>query len=137
VTDEPPASVDPSADRPGTGDARRQRRDAVRRAVDHAVSATQDGISGARSTGVRAQSAVLEELGGALTRMRAAFDELGTAGSAQAGALVDEVQQAVGRLTRSTDGPDLGARLEALEARVAALEAERPAGLDGGPPQAV
>lgn len=97
----------------------------MRRAVDQALATTQDGLAGARSTGARAQSAVLEELGGALARMRATIDDLGTAGTVQAGALVDEVQQTVTRLTRPGDDARVDARIAALEARVAALETER------------
>jgi polyhydroxyalkanoate synthesis regulator phasin len=136
----PPVPPEPEDDAPsssGGPDARAGRSlrvEAVRRAVDQALTAT---AGAPRSTRARAQE-LADELGSVVTRVRGALEDLTGAGTTQAGALADEVQQAVGRLGRSLDdvrpatGDDLrrvNERLEALERRLDRLERD-----GAGPP---
>lgn len=118
----------PSTPPDDSGTRRSDRVEAVRRAVDQALTAT------AGSTRTRAQE-LADELGQVVTRVRGALEDLGSAGTTQAGALADEVQQAVGRLGRTLDARPasadevrrLGERIALLEQRLERLEAA-PAG---------
>lgn len=127
------AAPEPAGDGP-RGDESRSRRldrvEAVRRAVDQAVTAT---AGAPRSTRARAQE-LADELGSVVTRVRGTLEELSAAGTTQAGALADELGQAVGRLGRTLDDVRPGGNDEVrrLTERVAALE-ERLARLEGGP----
>lgn len=121
-------STPPDDPRSGRSD----RVEAVRRAVDQALTAT------AGTTRTRAQE-LADELGHVVTRVRGALEDLGSAGSSQAGALADEVQQAVGRLGRTLDARPasadevrrLGERLDRVEQRLERLES--PGAADGDP----
>jgi hypothetical protein len=102
--------------------------EAVRRAVDQALSATAGAPA---STRARAQE-LADELGSVVTRVRGALEDLSAAGTSQAGVLADEVQQVVGRLGRSLEdvrpatGDDLrrvAERLDASERRLDRIEA--------------
>lgn len=115
------------------GDRRNARVEAVRRAVDQALAVTADST---RTTRVRAQD-LADELGHVVTRVRGALEDLSSAGTAGAGQLAEEVQQAVGRLGRSIDEarPATGDDLRQLTARVDELEA-RLARVEGTPADA-
>lgn len=114
----------PSTPPDETGTRRSDRVEAVRRAVDQALTAT------AGTTRTRAQD-LADELGQVVGRVRGALEDLGSAGTSQAGALADEVQQAVGRLGRTLDARPASAeevrrlseRIEALERRLERVEA--------------
>jgi polyhydroxyalkanoate synthesis regulator phasin len=120
-----PETVNPPDD--DAGDRRNARVEAVRRAVDQALAVTADST---RTTRVRAQD-LADELGHVVTRVRGALEDLSSAGTAGAGQLAEEVQQAVGRLGRSIDEArpatvddlrQLTARVDELEARLARVE---------------
>lgn len=124
----PDAGAVPSAPSPGT-DGRTARAEAVRRAVDQALSAT---AGAPRTTRARAQE-LADELGSVVTRVRGTLEELGAAGTSQAAQLADELGTVVGRLGRTLDdarpatGDEvrrLADRLEAVEARLDRLDAE-------------
>lgn len=119
----PPAEEGPAA-------GRSARVEAVRRAVDQALTGA---VGAPASTRARAQE-LADELGAVVTRVRGALEDLGAAGTSQAGVLADEVQQVVGRLGRSLDDARpatsdevrrLADRLAAVEARLDALESGR------------
>ncbi len=112
-------SSDESTTEDGAPSSRRAERvEAVRRAVDQAVGATADG------TRARAQD-LADELAQVVVRVRGALEDLGSAGTQQAGAVADEVQHAVGRLGRTLDvRPASVEELRRLTERVARLERE-------------
>lgn len=121
----------PSTPPDDAGTRRSDRVEAVRRAVDQALTAT------AGSTRTRAQE-LADELGQVVTRVRGALEDLGSAGTTQAGALADEVQQAVGRLGRTLDArPASADEVRRLSERIAVLEQrlERLEAVPAGGPQ--
>lgn len=157
------SSEEPTPETPTPSSRRAERVEAIRRAVDHAVGATADGtrtraLDLADGTRTRAQE-LADELTQVAVRVRGALEDLGSAGTAQAGAVADEVQQAVGRLGRTLDvrpasaddvrrlaerverlERDTDQRLARIEARLGIdpLEAEptRPQDPDPAPPRA-
>jgi hypothetical protein len=142
--DTDPAS-DPIQPAPGAGDGpagpapagegRSARVEAVRRAVDQALTAT---AGAPRTTRARAQE-LADELGSVVTRVRGTLEELGAAGTSQAGLLADELGGVVGRLGRTLDEARpatadevrrLADRLDALEARLDRMD---PTGVPSAP----
>lgn len=134
------SSEDPTPESPTPPSRRAERVEAIRRAVDQAVGATADGTrsraqdlaDGTRTraqdladgTRTRAQD-LADELTQVVVRVRGALEDLGSAGSAQAGAVADEVQQAVGKLGRTLDvRPASGDDVRRLTERVERLERE-------------
>lgn len=119
----------PTPDSPTPSSRRAERVDAIRRAVDQAVGATADGTRSraqdlADGTRTRAQD-LADELTQVVVRVRGALEDLGSAGSAQAGAVADEVQQAVGKLGRTLDvRPASGDDVRRLAERIERLERE-------------
>jgi hypothetical protein len=111
-------SDDPTPESPTPSSRRAERVEAIRRAVDQAVGATADG------TRSRAQD-LADELSQVVLRVRGALEDLGSAGSAQAGAVADEVQQAVGKLGRTLDvRPASADDVRRLTERIERLERE-------------
>lgn len=114
---------DPTPESPTPPSRRAERVEAIRRAVDQAVGATADGTRSraqdlADGTRTRAQD-LADELTQVVVRVRGALEDLGSAGTAQAGAVADEVQQAVGKLGRTLDvRPASGEDLRRLTERV-------------------
>ncbi|MBF6621378.1 MAG: hypothetical protein ITG02_14260 [Patulibacter sp.] len=121
------SSDDPTPESSGPSSRRAERVEAVRRAVDQAVGATADGTRAraqdlADGTRSRAQD-LAEELTQVVVRVRGALEDLGSTGTAQAGAVADEVQQAVGRLGRTLDvRPASADELRRLSERVEQIE---------------
>lgn len=123
------SSDDPTPESPTPSSRRAERVEAIRRAVDQAVGATADGTRSraqdlADGTRTRAQD-LADELTQVVVRVRGALEDLGSAGTAQAGAVADEVQQAVGKLGRTLDvRPASGDDVRRLTERVERLERE-------------
>ena len=121
------STEDPTPETATPSSRRAERVEAVRRAVDQAVGATADGTRAraqdlADGTRSRAQD-LAEELTQVVVRVRGALEDLGSAGTSQAGAVADEVQQAVGRLGRTLDvRPASADELRRLSERVEQLE---------------
>lgn len=122
-------SDDPTPESPTPSSRRAERVEAIRRAVDQAVGATADGTRSraqdlADGTRSRAQD-LADELSQVVLRVRGALEDLGSAGSAQAGAVADEVQQAVGKLGRTLDvRPASADDVRRLTERIERLERE-------------
>lgn len=116
----PGADEAPAGAAPGP-DGRSARAEAVRRAVDQALSAT---AGAPRTTRARAQE-LADELGSVVTRVRGTLEELGAAGTSQAGQLADELGTVVGRLGRTLDDarPATGDEVRRLAERLGAVEA--------------